>query len=91
MAATAGDSEGEGHVSVDAGARVETPVVAGRWGRRPKSAKPAARAGLHSLSPVRRGPPGRSWVVAGGATCCSGGRRERERIVGREERRSCSR
>jgi len=30
--ATAGDSEGRGHVSVDAGARVETPVVAGRWG-----------------------------------------------------------
>ncbi|CAD6264232.1 unnamed protein product [Miscanthus lutarioriparius] len=32
VAATAGDSEGRGHVSVDAGARVETPVVAGRWG-----------------------------------------------------------
>lgn len=32
VAATARDSEGEGHVSVDAGARVETRVVAGRWG-----------------------------------------------------------
>ena len=64
---------------MDAGARVDTLVVAGRWG--PGSSSSTSKP---SLSPVRRGPPEKG-VVAGAATwraaACSGRRENRWRKV----------
>ena len=80
METTAGDSEGRGPVSVDAGARLETQwsSAVGAPGRA------ESRGSLHSLSPVRRAPPERKGEVAGGATCRAAAAPARERILGRE-------
>lgn len=83
VAGTAGDSEGEGggHVSVDAGARGETRVVAGWWALVPQSCGAGAALSTRWVAVAcAAGPAGEEkGVVAGGATCPSLRARSREK------------